>query len=168
MRSCIRRIFKTATAACWFFQPCSACTRFCKNSLLTAATKGRSCKRLWPKRFRISNLKSSNAPIMQKASRFSHDVGSSNVPSHGSTDADDWPRILKTSHATHWHSCVSRQSELCSERFVINNQLLGQTLRPPIDSGYRRPRNVSVPLPPEPPMNQPAFKTVIWMCPLSA
>ena len=129
MRSCIRRIFKTATAACWFFQPCSACTRFCKNSLLTAATKGRSCKRLWPKRFRISNLKSSNAPIMQKASRFSHDVGSSNVPSHGSTDADDWPRILKTSHATHWHSCVSRQSELCSERFVINNQLLGQTLR---------------------------------------
>ena len=130
MRSCIRRIFKTATAACWFFQPCSACTRFCKNSLLTAATKGRSCKRLWPKRFRISNLKSSNAPIMQKASRFSHDVGSSNVPSHGSTDADDWPRILKTSHATHWHSCVSRQSELCSERFVINNQLLGQTLRP--------------------------------------
>jgi hypothetical protein len=35
---------------------------------------------------------------------------------------------LKTSHATHWHSCVSRQSELCSERFVINNQLLGQTL----------------------------------------
>ena len=128
MRSCIRRIFKTATAACWFFQPCSACTRFCKNSLLTAATKGRSCKRLWPKRFRISNLKSSNAPIMQKASRFSHDVGSSNVPSHGSTDADDWPRILKTSHATHWHSCVSRQSELCSERFVINNQLLGQTL----------------------------------------
>jgi hypothetical protein len=36
---------------------------------------------------------------------------------------------LKTSHATHWHSCVSRQSELCSERFVINNQLLGQTLR---------------------------------------
>jgi hypothetical protein len=130
MRSCIRRIFKTATAACWFFQPCSACTRFCKNSLLTAATKGRSCKRLWPKRFRISNLKSSNAPIMQKASRFSHDVGSSNVPSHGSTDADDWPRILKTSHATHWHSCVSRQSELCSERFVINNQLLGQTLSP--------------------------------------
>src|ERR1700757_4597747 len=29
MRSCIRRIFKAATAACWFFQPCSACTRFC-------------------------------------------------------------------------------------------------------------------------------------------
>jgi DNA replication protein DnaC len=35
---------------------------------------------------------------------------------------------LKTSHATHWHSCVSRQSELCSESFVINNQLLGQAL----------------------------------------
>src|ERR1700731_4795900 len=137
MRSCIRRIFKTATAACWFFQPCSACTRFCKNSLLTAATKGRSCKRLWPKRFRISNLKSSNAPIMQKASRFSHDVGSSIVPSHGLTDADDWPRILKTSHATHWHSCVSRQSELCSERFVINNQLLGQTLSTSCKRAFR-------------------------------
>jgi hypothetical protein len=41
----------------------------------TAATKGRSFERRWPKRFRISKSQSSNAPIRQKASRFSRDAG---------------------------------------------------------------------------------------------
>ena len=62
-----------------------------------------------------------------KASRFFHDVGLSNVPSPGSTGAGDWPRILKISHATPWHSCVLHQSGLCSESFVMHNQLLGPT-----------------------------------------
>jgi hypothetical protein len=147
MRSCIQRIFKTATAACSFSRPCLACTRFCKSSLLTAATKGRSFKRLWPKRFRTSRSKSSNARIRQKGSRSCRSGGSSNAPSPAlhsplhqttfdgasgsfrSTDAGDWPRILKTSAAMPWHSCVSPQSGSCSESFVMHNQLLGPTHR---------------------------------------
>jgi len=40
MRSCIRRIFKTATAACWFFQPCSACTRFLQKLFADGGYQG--------------------------------------------------------------------------------------------------------------------------------
>ena len=128
MRSCIRPIFKTATEACSFSRPCSACIRFCKSSSPMADIKGRSFKRLWPKRFRTSKSKSSNGRITPKASRFSPSVGLSNAPSPGSTDAGDWPRTLKTSPAMPWHSCVSPRSASCSENFVINNQLSGPTL----------------------------------------
>ena len=147
MPSCIRRIFKTATAACSFSRPCLACTRFCGNSLLTAATKGQSFERLWPKRFRTSKSKSSNARIRQKGSRSCRSDGLSSAPSHGSTDAGDWPRILKISPATPWHSCVSHQSGLCSESFVMHDQLLGPTLRPPhreLPSNQRRKGIINV------------------------
>src|SRR6202040_1764375 len=128
MRSCIRPIFKTAMEACSFSRPCSACIRFCKSSSPMADIKGRSFKRLWPKRFRTSKSKSSNGRITPKASRFSPSVGLSNAPSPGSTDAGDWPRTLKTSPAMPWHSCVSPRSASRSENFVINNQLSGPTL----------------------------------------
>ena len=39
---------------------------------------------------------------------------------------------------------------------------------PPIANRYARPWKYSVPLPPEPPMNQPAFSTEIRMVPPSA
>src|SRR5665647_762625 len=39
---------------------------------------------------------------------------------------------------------------------------------PPIDSGYFRPWNVSVPLPPEPPITKPALTMRRWIRPLSA
>jgi hypothetical protein len=147
MRSCIRPIFKTATEACSFSRPCSACIRFCKSSSPMADIKGRSFKWLWPKRFRTSTSKSSNGWITPKASRFSHGGGLSNEASPAlrsplhqtlfdgasgslrSTDAGDWPRTLKTSPAMPWHSCVLPRSASCSENFVINNQLSRPTLR---------------------------------------
>jgi hypothetical protein len=86
--------------------------------------QGRSFRRLWPKRFRISKSQSSNAPIRQRASRFSHDAELSSLHLPGSTDAADWPRISKISRAMPWHSCASPRSASCSESFVIHNQLL--------------------------------------------
>src|SRR5580704_19680402 len=41
-------------------------------------------------------------------------------------------------------------------------------LTPPIQSGYCRPWKSSMPLPPEPPMNQPPLYSVIQIWPLSA
>ncbi len=41
-------------------------------------------------------------------------------------------------------------------------------LNPPIANGYCRPRNTSVPLPPDAPMNHPPFITEIRTVPLSA
>jgi hypothetical protein len=41
-------------------------------------------------------------------------------------------------------------------------------LKPPIDSGYRRPRKIRTPPPPDAPMNQPPLTSSIEMVPESA
>jgi len=129
MRWCIRPVFKTAAEACSFSRACSACIRFCKSSSPMADIKGRSFKRLWPKRFRTSKSKSSNGQITPKASRFSHSLGSRThlrlaqpMPATGQGLRKPHPQCL-------WHFCVSPRSASCSENFVINNQLSGPTLR---------------------------------------
>jgi hypothetical protein len=59
-----------------------------------------------------------------------HAVGWSSAPLLGSTDADDLPKIGRTSIARRSHSCASHPSASCSENFVIPLDVPGRTLRP--------------------------------------
>src|SRR5437667_10567409 len=92
------------------------------------ATRGRTFKRPWRRSCLSSKLKSSSAPIGRKDSWCFHAVGSSNAPLLGSTAAEGWPRIGRTSIATRWRSCGLPQSASCSENFVIPPVVFGQTL----------------------------------------
>src|ERR1700756_4267888 len=92
------------------------------------ATRGRTFKRLWRRSCLSSKLKSSSAPIGRKDLWCFHAVGSSNEPLLGSTAAEGFPRIGRTSIATRWRSCGLPQSASCSENFVIPPDVFGQTL----------------------------------------
>src|SRR5262252_10198949 len=93
------------------------------------ATRGRTFKRPWGRSCHSSKLKSSSAPIGRKYSWCFHAVGSSNAPLLGSTAAEGFQRIGRTSIATRWRSCGLPQSASCSENFVIPPDVFGQTLR---------------------------------------
>src|SRR5215472_2586402 len=101
------------------------------------ATRGRTFKRPWRRSCHSSKLKSSSAPIGRKDSWCFHAVGSSNAPLLGSTAAEGFQRIGRTSTATRWRSCGLPQSASCSENFVIPPDVFGQTLR------HRHDRKVS-------------------------
>src|SRR5262247_1263039 len=92
------------------------------------ATRGRTFKRPWRRSCHSSKLKSSSAPIGRKDSWRFHAVGSSNAPLLGSTAAEGSQRIGRTSTATRWRSCGLPQSASCSENFVIQPDVFGQTL----------------------------------------
>src|SRR5215471_12475536 len=92
------------------------------------ATRGRTFKRPWRRSCHSSKLKSSSAPIGRKDSWCFHAVGSSNAPLLGSTAAEGFQRIRRTSIATRWRSCGLPQSASCSENFVILPDVFGQTL----------------------------------------
>src|SRR5215831_10877335 len=101
------------------------------------ATRGRTFKRPWRRSCHSSKLKSSSAPIGRKDSWCFHAVGSSNAPLLGSTAAEGFQRIGRTSTATRWRSCGLPQSASCSENFVIPPDVFGQTLR--VQDGSKRP-----------------------------
>src|ERR1700730_11815706 len=128
MPSFIPPISRIATAASCSLQPCSACIRSCKSCLPMAAIRGRNSRRPWRKSSHTSKLKSSNAPITPKDLWYCRAVGSSNAPLLGSTDAEDSPRIGRTSIEKRWLSCASPQSASCYENFVIPLNVPGQTL----------------------------------------
>src|SRR5688572_14626440 len=54
------------------------------------------------------------------------------------------------------------------ERLVCDAPNTRPALNPPMDNRYCRPWKFNVPLPPEPPINQPPFNTEMRMLPLSA
>ena len=111
-----------------------------------AVIRDRNSRRPWRKSSPTSKLKSSSAPITQKDLWYCRAVGSSSAPLLGSTDADDLPRIGRTSIERRWLSCASPQSASCSENFVIPLDVPGQTLRePPIGLYRARPANRSGP-----------------------
>ena len=142
MPSFIPPISRTATAASCSLQPCSACIRSCKSCLPMAAIRGRNSRRPWRKSSHTSKLKSSNAPITPKDLWYCRAVGSSNAPLLGSTDAENSPRIGRTSIEKRWLSCASPQSASCYENFVIPLNVPGQTYRREPARAHRRARDL--------------------------
>ena len=97
---------------------------FYASSLMQAI--GDHAPRWPPLRAEAGSLKSSNAPNCTLSPCCPSD-GSSSVPSRGSTDAEDWPRIGRTSIARRSLSCASLQSVSCCENFAIQSDVSGQT-----------------------------------------
>src|SRR5450759_2961952 len=97
-----------------------------------ADIKDRNLRKRLQKFSRISMLKSSNVPIGLADLRSCPNAGSSSAPSLGSIVAEDSPRIGRTSTASRSRSCASPQSPSCSENSVINTEVSGRTLRPPL------------------------------------
>ncbi len=102
---------------------------FYASSLMQAI--GDHAPRWPPLRAEAGSLKSSNAPNCTPSPCCPSD-GSSSVPSRGSTDVEDWPRIGRTSIARRSLSCASLQSVSCCENFAIQSDVSGQTLRDPM------------------------------------
>src|SRR6266481_6381730 len=140
MPSFIRPTFKTAMVAYWFSKRCSACSRFCADSLPIAAIRGRSFRRPWQKLCRNWKPKSSGDRIGRKASRSCHGAGLSNELSHGSIDVVVSPKIGKIYPATPSPFSSSHRSASCCESSAILDNVSGQTLTVFVDP-FRINRN---------------------------
>src|SRR5882724_9013203 len=136
MPSFIRPTFKTAMVAYWFSKRCSACSRFCADSLPIAAIRGRSFRRPWQKLCRNWKPKSSGDRIGRKASRSCHGAGLSNELSHGSIDVVVSPKIGKIYPATPSPFSSSHRSASCCESSAILDNVSGQTLRKIYDDAF--------------------------------
>ena len=92
---------------------------YLENCSPTAPIKGRSSPTRSPKSCLGSRSRSSNDPIKRKASSRCPSAGSSSERSPGSTAAEDWPRIGRTSTSQPSCSFVSPPSALCCEGYAI-------------------------------------------------
>ena len=135
MASSRRPVFRIVTAASCCYQLCLVRFRFSKNFLPTAPMKDRSFTPRWRPFYRASKRKSSNVRTKLKASSLCQNVGLSNAPSVGSTDAADWPRTGNVSTVERSLSSNLPPFASCCESYAILVKVSGRTLRDTIDAG---------------------------------
>jgi hypothetical protein len=98
MRSCIRPVFKTAAEACSFLEPVRHLSVL-QKLFADGGYQGPVFQKALAKALPHLEIEIVKRPDHAKNFKVLPQLGFSNAPSTGSTDAGDWPRTSKTSPA---------------------------------------------------------------------